>query len=35
LARALEYFFAQRAWSDVEIRNLDIVVSKPAKEHNP
>jgi hypothetical protein len=35
LARALEYFFTQRAWSDVEIRNLDIVVSKPAKEHNP
>jgi predicted membrane-bound mannosyltransferase len=35
VARALEYFFTQRAWSDVEIRNLDIVVSKPAKEHNP
>jgi hypothetical protein len=26
---AIKYFFTQRAWSDVEIRNLEIKVSKP------
>jgi predicted membrane-bound mannosyltransferase len=31
VARALDYFFTQRAWSDVEIRDLDIEVSKSAK----
>ena len=29
--RALTYFFTQRAWSDVEIRDLKIAKSKPEK----
>ena len=33
--RAIRYFLTQRAWSDVEIRELGIKVSKPAKEPNP
>jgi len=35
IVRALNYFFTQRAWSDVEIRDLEIEVSKSAKEPNP
>ncbi len=38
VAGAIKYFFTQRAWSDVEIRELEIEVSKPggaAKEPNP
>jgi predicted membrane-bound mannosyltransferase len=38
IAGALKYFFTQRVWSDVEIQDLQIVVSKPggaAKEPNP
>jgi hypothetical protein len=31
VGRALAYFFAQRAWSDVEIRDLEITTQKPAK----
>ena len=27
--RAIRYLFTQRAWSDVEIRDLEIQVSKP------
>jgi hypothetical protein len=36
--RAIKYFLTQRAWSDVEIRELGIAISKPAgaaKEPNP
>jgi uncharacterized protein (TIGR03663 family) len=29
--RALDFFFTQRAWSDVELRELDIALQKPAK----
>jgi predicted membrane-bound mannosyltransferase len=29
--RAIEYFFTQRAWSDVEIRELEIAIVRPDK----
>jgi predicted membrane-bound mannosyltransferase len=38
VAGAIKYFFTQRAWSDVEIRGLEIEVSKPggpAREPKP
>jgi hypothetical protein len=35
ITSALKYFFTQRAWSEVEIRDLEIKVSKPNKEPNP
>jgi predicted membrane-bound mannosyltransferase len=34
-ARAINYFFTQRNWSDVEIRDLDIEMPKPKKEPSP
>jgi len=34
-ARAIDYFFTQRNWSDVEIRDLDIEMTKPKKEPEP
>lgn len=33
--RAITYFFTQRNWSNVEIRDLDIEMPKPKKEPNP
>jgi predicted membrane-bound mannosyltransferase len=34
IAGALKYFFTQRVWSDVEIRDLQITVSKPSGASN-
>jgi predicted membrane-bound mannosyltransferase len=34
VADAVTYFFTQRAWSDVEIRNLEIEVTKPGKPNS-
>ena len=31
ISRAIKYFITQRTWSEVEIRDLEIKVSKPAK----
>jgi predicted membrane-bound mannosyltransferase len=35
ISGAIKYFFTQRTWSEVEIRDLEIKISKPAKEPNP
>ncbi|MGH7924751.1 MAG: hypothetical protein ACREQH_09205 [Candidatus Binatus sp.] len=34
-ARAIEFFFTQRVWSDVAIRNLEIAMAKPQRKPNP
>ena len=34
ISRAIRYFFRQRAWSDVEIRDLEIATPRPDSEAN-